>query len=280
MLQAEPRSDVYALGATHAPPADRARPPRRLHRPGATQPGTAQAAGRLSAVAHAARRRAAPLDALVRRMLAEDARRPAHRRRGAGRADPAAGDADPPRPRRTAPVLRPGARRRGPAARRVLQAFTPLAARRAGRRRWRAGCAPRWRICRPPSRWRWSSAHGDLLPVALVPYQVAARFENSAGRALHSVDEAGDCCWTARRPAALDLALGRFVAAHSGLPPAAGRRARRAGATPPPRVPFKAPPRKLEDQAGAALIADFCRTVQYTGENGRRYSKECKILAA
>ena len=112
------------------------------------------------------------------------------------------------------------------------------------------------------------SANGELLPVGLVPYQVAARFENSAGQALHQVDEAGQLALDGATARPLNPALSRFVAAHSAhlqpldAAPTAGT------PEPPPRLPFKAAPRKLEDRPvwrWSPPIATRCNTPAATG---------------
>lgn len=277
MLQAEPRSDVYALGATmhHLLTGQDPRdlfsgqgslnldllkrlsvfPPLRPQYPGVPP----------------------ALDALLRRMLVEaPADRPpaeevqvalikiqvtlARRARAALPKDP---DASAPAPR--------------PAAASTHQAFSPLAPEAVGGEI--AGWLRTALVNVPPGEpVRLVSAQADLAPVALVSYRVNARFDNSAGRVIHSVDEAGTQVLDGLTARLLDPTLTRFLAERAEYLQPLEDALAAGGAPPPPRVPFKAPSRKIEDQAVAALVVDYSRTVQYTGDNGRRYSKQCKIL--
>jgi serine/threonine-protein kinase len=278
MLQAEPRSDVYALGATmhHLLSGQDPRDPFSAHdslnldllkRLSVFPPLRPQHPGVPAA-----------LDALLRRMLAEaPADRPtaeevqvalikiqvalARRARAALPKEPASPAPRPP-PASTAAAPH--------------QAFAPLApdavgGEIAGWLRTALANVP------PEEPIRLVSAQTELVPVALASYRVAARFENSVGRVIHSVDETGTQVLDGLTARLLDPTLTRFLAERAEyLQPLDTALA--GGAPPPPRVPFKVSSRKIEDQAAAALIVDYTRTVQYTGDNGRRYSKQCKIL--
>ena len=277
MLGAEPRSDVYALGATLH------------HLLTGRDPRDAFAAGddlnldtlkRLGTFPplRSLRPDVPPsLDTLVRRMLDED---PADRpgaleveqaliRVQATLARRARIAADPPASALSAAPLT--------ASSLVLHAFPPLPrpALETEVAAWLRGALTN---VPPAEPLPVTSAQGDLVPVALVPYQVTARFETSTNIPIYALDEQGTLLLDGVTGKALDLPLGRFVAAHQDRLQPLDTVLAATAPNSPARVPFKLPRRKISDGAVNQLISIFSRTVSYSGRNGQRYTKQCKLL--
>ncbi len=276
MLGAEPRSDVYALGATihHLLTG---RDPRDAFTAG--DPLNLDTLKRLGTFPplRALRPDVPPsLDVLVRRMLAED---PADRPT-AVEVQQALIRVQTTLTRRARVTQTPDeapAAAAATAASLTLHAFAPLSRPllEAEVAAWLHGALANMPPAEPVP---ITSAGCDLAPVALLPYQVAALFETSTNLPIYTLDEKGTLLLDGVTGKALDLPLGRFVAAHGGdLQPLETALAA-VGPTPPPRVPFKLPRRKLADSAVAQLITLFSRTVSYSGKNGQRYTKNCKLL--
>jgi serine/threonine protein kinase len=277
MLGAEPRSDVYALGATihHLLTG---RDPRDAFTAGdPLNLDTLKRLGTFPALRTLRPDVPPSLDALLRRMLAED---PTDR--------PTAVEVEQALIRVQATLTRRARTAQGvtapapagpaaPPANLVLQAFPPLgrATLDSEVTAWLRGALTNMPPGEPIA---VTSAQGDLVPVALVPYQVQALFETSTHLPIYALDEKGTLLQDGVTGGALDLPLGRFVAAHQAQLQPLDTVLAASGSTPPARVPFKLPRRKFEDKAVTQLIGIFSRTVSYSGKNGQRYTKQCKLL--
>jgi tRNA A-37 threonylcarbamoyl transferase component Bud32 len=277
MLGAEPRSDVYALGATIHQLLT-GRDPRDAFAAGDDlNLDTLKRLGTFPPLRTLRPDVPPSLDTLVRRMLDET---PADRpdaleveqaliRVQATLTRRARLTADPPA---TAPVAAPLS-----AAGLTLHAFPPLPrpVLETEIAAWLHGALANMPPTEPVP---VTSAQGDLVPVALVPYQVTARFETSTNVPIYALDEQGTLLLDGVTGKALDLPLGRFVAAHQDRLQPLDTVLVAAGPVPPARVPFKLPRRKIADSAVNQLIGIFSRTVSYSGRNGQRYTKQCKLL--
>jgi hypothetical protein len=114
-------------------------------------------------------------------------------------------------------------------------------------------------------------AHGELVPLALGRYRIAARFTAPDGRLIHAVDAhgAGVLDGTGGRP--LDPALAAFVVGQQPVLaplPASGPIV--------PVVPFRQPARLLRDGLLMQLMMQYTTRVSYLAGNGRSYTRVCR----
>ncbi|HMA33698.1 MAG TPA: serine/threonine-protein kinase [Chloroflexia bacterium] len=119
---------------------------------------------------------------------------------------------------------------------------------------------------------RLISAQAVLVPMALGSYTLAARFTAPGGQLLHELQEHGTCVLDGSGQP-VDAALTALVtAARPALiacaPAGLGAQV----------VPFRLDALRLRDALLSLLIAQYTREVPYRGANGRQYTRVCKPL--
>ncbi|HUS15027.1 MAG TPA: protein kinase [Chloroflexia bacterium] len=115
------------------------------------------------------------------------------------------------------------------------------------------------------------SATVSMVPLALGAYHIAARFDEPSGRPLHELDARGVSLADGATGAVLDASLAAYVAAQ--------RTALTSVPMPGPEVavtPFRQDAARLRDALLAGLSSQYTRQVNYVARNGRRYTRTCK----
>lgn len=115
-------------------------------------------------------------------------------------------------------------------------------------------------------------AQVELVPFALGVYHVAARFEGPSGQPIHTLDVHGSSVLEGAAGRLVDPALAAFVAAQRPalvplpLPLAEGA-----------VLPFRQDPRQLREGIVTLLTAQHTERVTYQGTNGRSYARICRL---